>query len=198
MSSLVFPTLPGLAWSVLKTPIWKTVVQESISGMELRVSLMSYPRYRIVLTYEVLRSTNGFTELQTLISFFNQVRGSWDTFLWLDPDDNTCTGQNFGTGDGATRIFNLSRLYGSFTEPVQDFVGTPALYANGVLQTAGTDYTVALGVVTFTSAPAVSASLTWTGQFYKRVRFTTDETEFEAFMYGLWAVKKVEFITVKQ
>ena len=53
------------------------------------------------------------------------------------------------------------------------------------------------GRITFVSAPAVGAALTWSGQFYKRVRFARDETEFEEFLQDLWSAKKVELITVK-
>ena len=42
------------------------------------------------------------------------------------------------------------------------------------------------------------AALTWSGQFYKRVRFERDETEFEEFLQDLHSAKRVELITVKQ
>lgn len=197
MSNAVFPILPGLSWGVRKTPVWKTVTHESVSGMELRTALMTYPRYRISLSFEVLRAGQGNTELQQLVGFFNARRGSWDDFLWLDPDDNTVTAIGFGTGDGATKTFTLSRPFGGFLEPVQDFASAPAVYVAGALKVAPADYSIANGKCTFVSAPAMGAALTWTGQFYKRVRFQRDEAEFEAFMKDLWAAKKIDLITVK-
>jgi uncharacterized protein (TIGR02217 family) len=198
MSDVVFPTLPGLAWGVTKTPVWKTVTHESVSGMEYRTAVMTYPRYRISMKYEFLRAGQGYTELQQLVGFFNARRGSWDDFLWQDLDDYQATAVNFGTGDGATKIFTIGRSFGGFVEPVQDFIGTPSIYVNGVQKATPGDWTVSAGKVTFVTAPAAGAALTWTGQFYKRVRFYKDETEFEQFMKDLWTAKKVELITVKR
>lgn len=198
MSNAVFPILPGLSWGVRKTPVWKTVTHESVSGMELRTALMTYPRWRIVLSFEFLRAGGGYAELQALAGFFNQRRGSWDSFLWLDPIDNAATATNFGTGDGATKVFTLSRPFGGFLEPVQDFVSAPAVSVAGALKASPADYSIANGKCTFVSAPAAGAALTWSGQFYKRVRFERDETEFEEFLKDLHAAKKVELITVKQ
>ena len=196
MSNAIFPTFPGLKWGGTKTPVWKTVTHESVSGMELRTSLMSYPRYRISLSYEVLQA-GSVGDFQALIGFFNARRGSWDDFLWLDPADHVATSAGFGTGDGATKVFTLSRAFGGFREPVQDFVSPPAVFVDGMLQVVPGDYTISAGRVTFVTAPSASAALTWTGQFYKRVRFVRDETEFEEFLADLWAAKKIELITVK-
>ncbi len=33
--ALVFPTLPGLAWSVTKSPTFQTRIQRAVSGREL-------------------------------------------------------------------------------------------------------------------------------------------------------------------
>lgn len=198
MSNAVFPTLPGLSWGVRRTPVWKTVSHESVSGMELRAALMTYPRWRIGLSFEFLRASAGYAELQALAGFFNQRRGSWDSFLWLDPGDSVATAANFGTGDGATKVFTLSRSFGGFLEPVQDFVGAPSIYVAGALKASPADYTVSAGKVTFGAAPAAGAALTWSGQFYKRVRFERDETEFEEFLKDLHSARKVELITVKQ
>lgn len=196
MSNAIFPTFPGIKWGTSKTPVWKTVTHESVSGMELRTSLMSYPRYRISLSYEVLQA-GSVGDFQALIGFFNARRGAWDDFLWLDPADHAAVSEGFGTGDGATKVFTLSRAFGGFREPVQDFVAAPALFVDGVLQVVPADYTISAGRVTFVTAPGASAALTWTGQFYKRVRFARDETEFEEFLADLWAAKKIELITVK-
>jgi hypothetical protein len=127
MSNSVFPSLPGLTWGTTKTPEWKTIVQESVSGKELAASLMTYPRWTYTLSYEFLRS-GAQTELQTLVGFFNARRGKFDDFLYTDPDDNAVTSQQFGTGDGTSTVFALVRTYGGFTEPVQNINGTPSVY----------------------------------------------------------------------
>lgn len=197
MSNAVFPTLPGRGWSIVKTPIWKTVAHESVSGMELRSTMLTYPRYRISLSFDVLRARTDLAEVQALMSFFNLRKGAFDSFLWMDPDDNSATAQAFGTGDGSTKSFTIGRDYGAFREPVLDFVAAPTIYAAGVAQSSA-GYAISKGVITFGTAPSTGAALTWSGQFYKRVRFVKDELDFEEFMKDLWQAKKVEMITVKQ
>lgn len=202
MSNAVFPTLAGLSWDVAKTPIWRTAIQSAVSGKELRASLMSYPLWKFSLSYEVLRADSASQELQTLLGFFLGRQGQFDSFLYTDPVDNSVTGQNFGTGDGTTTAFQLVRTYGAggftFTEPVQNVNGTPSIYVAGVLKTAGTDYTIgSTGIVTFTSAPANGAALTWTGNYYFRCRFLQDSADFNQFMYLLFDLQKLEFQSVK-
>ncbi len=187
--------MPGLAWGRTLKPLWKSVHFESVSGVEVSASMMTYPRYLITLSYEVLRAETAYAELQQLLGFFNQRRGSADDFLWLDQDDNQLGGTTFGVGDGATKIFQISRDRGGFREPVTDFVGAPVISVGG--SAVSTGYTVSKGRVTFGTAPANGSAITATGQFYKRVRFHRDEQEFEQFLHDLWSAKKVELITRK-
>lgn len=65
-------------------------------------------------------------------------------------------------------------------DPVYEVAPGPAIAVAGVAKVQGTDYSVAFnggtlpalsGAITFTAAPASGAALTWTGSFYKRVRF---------------------------
>lgn len=200
MSNAVFPTLPGLGWSVTKAPMWATQVHESVSGMEWRTSQMSYPRWQFTLTYDVLRAATAYKELQQLMDFYNARRGAWDDFLYTDPTDYTVVDEPFGTGDGSTTEFQLIRkVYaGGFSEPIQNLNGAPSIYKAGVLQATPANYSISsTGVVTFTAAPASLAALTWTGSYYFRVRFSQDSLDFENFMRDLWLLKKVSFKSVK-
>ena len=76
MTNLVFPTLRGLEWSVIRAPTWKTRMLESAAGNEVRVSLMSYPRYTWTLKFSVLRSDAAYGELQRFIRAENTVQKS--------------------------------------------------------------------------------------------------------------------------
>ena len=199
MSDDIFPDLPGIKWEATLTPIWKSVIQESVSGREIRASLMTYPRYRISLAYEFLRAGGGADELATLVGFFNAHRGAGLDFLWLDPDDNVVTDEPFGTGDGAALSFQLSRDRGGFREPVRALKGSVVIKSAGSVVTQPASVAVSsAGAVTFTAPPAPAAGLTWSGEFYKRVRFMRDEMDFDRFLQDLWSAKKVELITVKR
>jgi uncharacterized protein (TIGR02217 family) len=196
MSDAIYPTLPGITWSFIRTPIWKTQIQTTQSGRELRAAQMSYPLYKYTLTYDVLRSDPAFVELQTLIAFFNARSGSFDSFLFTDPDDSTATAQVFGIGDGSTKAFQLIKSFGGYTEPVIAVHAVTQVTINGSATAA---YTVNndTGILTFTTAPAASASLAWSGSFYYRCRFMADTYDFEKFMQNLWLMQKLDFQTCK-
>jgi uncharacterized protein (TIGR02217 family) len=196
MSTSVFPTFDGLAWSVFKTPMWSTLAKNTVSGRELRLSNYSTPKYKFKLSYEVLRADIAHHELQDFMSFFNAMQGSFDTFLYKDPADHTATAEVIGIGNGSNKIFQLSRTYGTYTEPVvAPYLLTLQVFVNGVLAAGSTDANT--GIVTLTTAPASGATVTWTGEFYYRCRFIDDMMDFENFMYQLWTLKSVQFISVK-
>lgn len=198
MSNAVFPVMPGLQWDVKRTPVFGTTVTTAVSGREYRVANMPYPRYKYALSFAVLRQTPGYTELATLCGFFNARLGSFDSFLFADPEDNSVITQIIGTGDGSNKLFQLVRAFGSFIEPVYDVNAAPQISVNGALKTLTTDYTIsATGLVTFVAAPGAALSVTWTGTFYRRVRFTQDMADFSKFMQALWELKTLEFISTK-
>ena len=199
MSNAIYPTLPGLKFGVTRTATFNTTKKTSVGGREFRAANMIYPIYRYKLAYEFLRDLRaGVDELRTLVGFFNSRQGSFDSFLFNDPDDNSVTAQSFGTGNGTTTQFQLVRTFGGFTDPVYDLNGAPQIYKAGTLQTAGTHYSIGLtGLVTFVSAPTAGQAITWTGSYYWRVRFEQDAAEVEKFMSQLWSARSVEFRTVK-
>jgi uncharacterized protein (TIGR02217 family) len=195
MSNSIFPVLPGLGWSVKKTPSFKTMSQEVASGKEIRLAMMTYPIWTFGLTYEVLRGANGFSEVQTLAGFFCEMLGCYDSFLFDDVSDNTATTVQFGVGDGVTTKFQLVRPIGGFAEPIQNLNGTPTIYDNGLTPGA---YTIgSTGIVTFNTTPTSEHILTWTGAYYFRCRFLQDLAEFDQFMSNLWTLKKLEMKSVK-
>jgi len=198
MSNQIYPTLPGIKMDMTRRPVWKTQIKESVSGMEVRASSMAYPIWEFVLQYDFLRSATALVELQTLVGFFNQMRGAFDDFLWAVPEDSSVTNYQFGVGNGATVNFQLTKAFGGFVEPVYNLNGAPTIKINDVTKSTPADYTISsTGLVSFTSAPAAAATLKWSGGFYQRVRFMKDQADFERFMYQLWQLKKIELRGVK-
>ncbi len=205
MSTEIFPTLPGLAWSVDKQPEFSTVVRTAASGQETRVALWSAPRWHFTLGYEILRYATAFQELQTLAGFFLARQGQFDSFLYQDPDDNSVAGQMIATGDGSTTAFQLVRSFGGFVEPV--LAPNPAgvdinVYFNGTLQSGagwgvGGWGTALPGVLVFSTAPPAGVAISADFQFYYPVRFAKDLAEFSQFMHQLWELKELEFVSVK-
>lgn len=199
MSNDVFPTLPGLQFEFKRVPMWKTQIQEAVSGAEYRGRQMLSPRYTYKASYEFLRDRRqGYDELRSLVGFFNAHYGSFDSWVFDDPDDDSVTAQAFGTGDGATTQFQLVRTLGGFAEPVYALNGAVQIFKGGVSQAQpGACSVDAFGLVTFVAAPAAAAALTWTGSFYWRCRFVQDSLEFAKFAWRLWNLQTCDFITLK-
>lgn len=198
MSNAVFPTFPGLKWGRKRTAVWSTNIQKSASGREIRSAYYTYPQWKFSLSFEVLRTKASINELEKLAGFFNERRGSFDSFLYEDPTDNKVTDQLIGNVvQGVTR-YQLVRNYGGFTEPVLAVKGTPTVKVGGVALTYGRDFAIDNnGVLVLNTPQTPGRPITWTGGFYFRVRFTSDTVDFENFIGHLWNAKKIEFTSLK-
>jgi uncharacterized protein (TIGR02217 family) len=202
----IFPSLPGLAWSVTKTPTFQTRIQRAVSGRELRALDYPYPLWQFTLVFDLLRDnpTAGYDELRTLIGFFMLCQGAYGTFLFEDPSDYRVTGQQLGIGNASTTVFQLQRAMGAtlpgggFLEPIVAPNVVNAVYLDGITQNPGT-YSVdpSTGLMTFSIAPASGLIITADYSYYFRCRFTDDSYAFENFMFQLWRLKKLTFISVR-
>lgn len=196
MSNALFPALPGVAWSIMRNPMWSTQVRDSASGRQYTLGKRLYPLWHFKLPFEVLRASGGFTEWQQLVGFINARRGRYDDWLYQDARDCTATDEIFGLGDGVATTFQLARSLGGFIEPVGGVdTGTAVVKVAGV--TTAVTFSADLTQVTFASPPANGAALTWSGTFYFRCRFLQDEITFEQFMANLYSARSVEFRTFR-
>ena len=124
----IFPVLPGLGWSVTKSPRFAGRIQHAVSGREVRVLDQPYPIWTWTLTYALLRDKwdtrgpgglgAGYDELRTIAGFFLAQQGTFQPFLFDDPTDNTVAAQLIGTGDSTNTVFQLVRNMGGFAEPM--------------------------------------------------------------------------------
>ena len=203
----IFPTLPGLAWSVIKAPRFATRVQRAVNGRELRVLDQPCPVWTWTLTYSLLRDAwdtrgpaalgAGYDELRMLAGFFLQQQGAFLPFLFTDPTDCRVAGQMLGTGNASANAFQLVRNMAAFAEPVTAPDTVAAVYLDGIVQNPST-YTVAddTGLVTFTTPPPAGKVVTADFTYRFRVRFADDTAAFENFMYQLWQLKQVKLQSV--
>ncbi len=181
MTLLVFPTLDGLELNLSKRPEFNTAVFESVSGYESRVQLRRYPKYTFTLNFEFLIENRDERQLSELMGFMLEHGGKYGAFLFTDPTDNAVTDCVIGTGDGNTTLFQLARPLRNFAEPVENVNGHPVLMLDGIEQVRAVDYSLSTtGRVEFLLAPpADGAVISWTGQFYYRVRFAEDSYNFD-------------------
>lgn len=111
--------LPGLSIEVTKTPRFRTRISEAASGNEVRYAQAEYPRWDFELSYEFLEDRAlADTSLKTIMGFFLARQGSFDSWLFKDPDDYLSVGGICGTAEGVTTEFPLCRTMGEFNEKV--------------------------------------------------------------------------------
>ena len=216
----IFPYLPGLAFPVDRVAgNWDTTREVAVSGKEVRYANRTQARRKYTVDIEGLDSSGKYSSittnsLQQLEAFFNSCFGSALIFNFWDVDDNTVTGQQFGTGDGATTAFQLVRTAsgyvdnifapltagGTITVPSANGGTTsapysvPAIYAAGTLVSSA-NYSITNGLVTFNTAPASGAALTVNMSYYWPCNFDDDSLALSKFMYGLYEAKKLSFTT---
>lgn len=115
MSNAIFPMLPGLAWSVKRSPGYSSRQQRSASGATTSAEFYSAPLTKWSFQYEFLRRGQGHAEVDAVMAFFRSHRGKHDSFLLRDPEDYAVTSMGFGVGNGTTLTFQLQRaIAGTF------------------------------------------------------------------------------------
>ena len=205
MSDLLFPTLRGLQYPIYKTPTWNTIKSRTATGLPTYLQMYTYPWYSFKLSFSYLGDTNSESDdIHTLVGFYNRVGGAGQSFLFADPlfEDNFVSNQTFGTGDGSSTKFQLTRVYGEFAEPVFGLAMTPIITktVNGVTTTltVNTDFTWDTNAtITFTTAPVNGAILKWTGEWYYRCHFKEDTAEFQQLFYQGWGLDTLELESIK-
>ena len=204
--AVIFPALPGLAWSVTKAPTFQTRIQRAVSGRELRALDYPYPLWQFTLVFAFLRDNPaaGFDELRTLMGFYLACQGAYGTFLFQDPSDYQVIGQYLGTGDSSVAAFQLQRtmgkalIGGGYAEPIAAPNLITAVYFDGITQNpSGYNIDPGTGLLTFTTPPGTGLVITVDFSYWFRCRFVDDSYGFENFMYRLWQLKKLTFISVR-
>src|SRR5690242_19339578 len=162
-----------IAFQASGGPSFYTQINTGLSGFEQRNRNWAAARakWKIELAYK------DRAYFPKVLDFWLNAGGMADAFRFLDHKDNAATGQQIGTGDGATTEFQLIKTYttGSrtytrtikkpITTAVQKYDGsacteTVNVYKNGVLQLSGVTVDETTGVVTFSSAPAIGVVIT--------------------------------------
>jgi len=194
------PFLPGLGWSVHRRPTFDTIVAPHSSGAEVRLALWQNALWEFELSYDALASNAAYpgvwtNTLQTLMGFYLARGGARGTFLFIDPDFNSMTGQGIGAGDGTTVAFSFVRTFGGQVEPVGWVTNVAAVYLAGAPVTTG--WTVSGNTITFASPPANGVVVSADFSYGFVCRFLEDTIDFEEFMDNLWQLKSLKFRQVR-
>lgn len=186
----VFPENISIGWESKKTLRWETTVKKSSSGVRKAMTNWAYPEI------EIECALVGLTDMQALMvqGFICNLYGRLNPFLWRDFEDYHETNVPIANGDGSTTDFQLVRMAGSFNLPVKDIkAGTLSVSVDGVAAS------VALlddGAVRFASAPASGSAITASFDYYWRVAFADDETEFDSQFLNI-GKSTIKMVTVR-
>ena len=185
----------GAGWK--KTPHFNTITQKpaAVRGI-VTASLVPYPTwdFECELVWTRGDESSVYSTVAAFMDVFIQCLGSGVFFLVPDPKDQNVYDDGTGVmlnvtpgaaapmtivGDAVSTQFQLARTIGPSGKAfdiIQNLQATPsALRVNGAPQSLGTDYSLSsTGVVTFATAPALNAALTWYGTFYFLCQFIED------------------------
>lgn len=164
-----------------------TVVSEGESGKEQRYQKWLRPRR----TFRVKLDARQATETNNIWRFYTRHKGSFDTFLFQNPNENPVTAETVGSGDGVKSVFYLG---GSVDFATGDLivVAASAVITRSVKGTGDylsfTAFTIdnATGAVTTNSVLPSGDVLRANYNFQYRIRFRDDQLSREAFTGELW------------
>ncbi len=188
------------------SPEFSTSIVLTASGHERRNSQWSDARLR----FDVGPGIRSESELGVLLEFFRARRGAARGFRFSDPFDfssNGLTGsptmadQQIGVGDGLAATFQLSKSYGSGSEPqvrpiTRPRAGSVTVSIDGV---EATDWTLqAGGKIVFAEAPAVGAIIRAGFLFDVPVRFAEDRLDITGAAFAAGEAPSVPLIEIRE
>lgn len=187
----------AVPWSLVKsgfhkTPHFNSMVQTTAAGRgRSSLSLQPYATWDFDLDLNLVLGGESvqYSVLSQFLGCFMASCGRGGFFLFTDPNDNSVDDTGLSTpqscmlnvtpgttnpmamtGDGTSTQFQLARWIDQGVDILQQ-VSNVIVYVNGTSTTATVNAT---GVVTFSTAPANLAVLTWSGSFQYLCQFTDD------------------------
>jgi uncharacterized protein (TIGR02217 family) len=161
-------------------PKFNTEIVKTDGGFEVRNSRWTYPLH--TCEFDLSPGIAGDdADLEEFRELFYAAGGADESFKFRDRYDYSATASFIGTGDGATLIWQLAKLYQrgastrtrKITRPV---AGTVAIYVNNIARAHSVDYDT--GLVSISPAVAAGEVITADFEFDIPVRFADDEIDF--------------------
>lgn len=159
-----FPNIRRFSWNSTKQEKWSTEVQKSASGRVRTMTSQLYPAWTITASYPAITDA----EAAELLGFVALLKGSFEPFLWLDPEDNRAIGQTLA--EVASGKYQAVIKMGEYVEPAE-YIEDVAVYVGGVKQDAS-KYTVADGYITLKTPTSEVVKADYT--YYWRVMLADD------------------------
>ncbi len=189
-------------------PERRTEIVTLSNGFEERNSPWAHSRRR----YDAGLGVRSLDDLAELIAFFEARNGQLFGFRWKDwTDFKSCApsavpgalDQPIGTGDGATAIFALAKVYASggvaYSRPItKPVVGTLKVAVDGVaLGGGGYSIDYATGWVELATAPGNGAAVTAGYEFDVPVRFDVERISASLAGFAAGEVPSIPVVEVR-
>lgn len=150
----------GLSWETTIQQTWEVVEQKSASGRRRTLCQQTLPGWQINVSYPMITKA----ERDTLLGFYAQCRGKFESFFFSDPEQFHIEKQALVKGtDGK---YQLLSSYGGYVEPVEK-VKDLKVFVNGV---ETQNFTESNGKITVSTSGTVTASY----DYYWKVCFTNN------------------------
>jgi uncharacterized protein (TIGR02217 family) len=167
------------------------------SGREERNSRWLHSRRRYNAGYGI----KSRADMQAVLSFFEERRGRFHSFLWRDGLDHSATNEPIGTGDGETTEFQLTKTYGAAFDPylrpiTKPVAGSVTVEVDG--EEAGFAVDPLTGIVTLDAAAEEGAVVTASFKFDVPVRFDIDRLDIELSSFDAADAPSIPLIEVRE
>lgn len=164
-----------------------TVVSESEAGKEQRYQKWLKGR-RI---FQIKLDARYITEATNLWRFYIRRKGSFDSFLFQNPNENPVTAETVGSGDGIKTVFYLGSSVDIGSGDCISISGSDVLTKSvggtgDYLSFAAYTIDPTIGQITTNSILPSGDVLRANYSFYYRVRFKEDKLTREAFSTNLY------------
>jgi len=199
----------NLSFGSVGGPERRTEIVTLANGFEERNTPWEHARRR----YDAGVGMRSLDDVEVLIAFFEARRGQLFGFRWKDWSDfKSCLplseaafdDQLIAHGDGATRVFQLTKTYASgqaaYTRPITKPVrGAVRVGVDGdpLVESVHFEVDTATGVVTLSDAPDIGAEVTAGFEFDVPVRFDTDIIQTSVASFRAGDVPRVPIVEVR-
>lgn len=158
------------------------------SGKTRSMTNQLYPQW--IISAKLLHLTRE--EANELMGFVALLKGNYEPFLWLDPEDYEEKGVQLPMVSPG--VYQAVMRIGGYTEPV-DYIENVTVYIDGTKQSSG--YSVTNGTVKFSTPPSANSKVTADYTYYWKVRFTQDEMEIQNIFVNLNDSKTFKMVSAR-
>lgn len=160
-----FPDIRRFAWNSVKQQKWNTTVQRSASGKVRTMTNQLYPEWTITATLPAITDE----EARVLLGFVAGLKGAYEPFLWLDPEDYKAEGVRLMP---VNDYYQAMIVMGDYSEPAEH-IENVTIFVDGIRQKPEA-YTVSNGIIRFKQDVAPTAKVIAWYTYYWKVMLADD------------------------